>query len=432
VVAADRGRGNGTTPGTPAPGMATEPAPGMAPARTRPRQAVIVAGGRGTRLGPLTADRPKAMVEVHGRPFLDHLVDLLRDQGMTRVLLLTGYRAEVIRRHVAEGHRRFGIPVETFATDPALETSARMRAAAAAGLLEDAFLFCYADNYWPLRMDSLWRDHERLGRAATVTVYRNTDGWSRSNTRVDDGLVTAYDPTRAAEGLTGVEIGYAILGRGAVALVDDETRPFEQVTYPALVAAGQLAAHETDRRYYSIGSPDRLPRTARFLAQGPALILDRDGVLNRRAARGEYVRSPADWEWLPGAVEALQLLSRAGWRLFVVSNQAGVARGAMTREDLEAVEERMRIDLAGAGVSIDGIYYCLHGWDDGCACRKPRPGMLLRAAREHDLDLTRTPFIGDDERDGLAADAADAPFLRVDEHRSLLDIARHLLEHSPA
>jgi histidinol-phosphate phosphatase family protein len=208
------------------------------------------------------------------------------------------------------------------------------------------------------------------------------------------------------------------------------TRPFEQVVYPALVAAGQLAAHETDRRYYSIGSPDRLLTTARFLAQGPAVILDRDGVLNRRAARGEYVRSPADWAWLPGAVEALQLLSRAGWRLFVVSNQAGVAREAMTRENLEAVEERMLADLAGAGVSIDGIYYCLHGWDDGCACRKPRPGMLLRAAREHDLDLTRTPFVGDDERDGQAADAADAPFLRVDEHRSLLDVARHLLERS--
>jgi histidinol-phosphate phosphatase family protein len=430
VVAADRGRGDATALGTPAPRPPTEPAPGVAPARTRPRQAVIVAGGRGTRLGSLTADRPKPMVQVNGRPFLDHLIELLRDQGMARVLVLTGYRAEVIERHVAEGRRRFGIPVSTFPTDPALETSARMRAAAARGLLEDAFLFAYSDNFWPLRMDSLWRDHERLARAATVTVYRNVDGWSRSNTRVEDGLVTAYDTTRTADGLTGVEIGYAILGRAAVDLVDDVTRPFEQVVYPALVAAGQLAAHETDRRYYSIGSPDRLLTTARFLAQGPAVILDRDGVLNRRAARGEYVRSPADWAWLPGAVEALQLLSRAGWRLFVVSNQAGVAREAMTRENLEAVEERMLADLAGAGVSIDGIYYCLHGWDDGCACRKPRPGMLLRAAREHDLDLTRTPFVGDDERDGQAADAADAPFLRVDEHRSLLDVARHLLERS--
>jgi D-glycero-D-manno-heptose 1,7-bisphosphate phosphatase len=123
----------------------------------------------------------------------------------------------------------------------------------------------------------------------------------------------------------------------------------------------------------------------------------------------------------------LGLFHRAGYRVIVVSNQAGIARGAMTEADLAAINLRMTTEAREAGGRIDAVYHCPHDWDAGCECRKPRPGMLFQAQRDFSLDLTRTTFIGDDERDGEAADAAGCPFIRVSDRHSLHEAALALL-----
>jgi D-glycero-D-manno-heptose 1,7-bisphosphate phosphatase len=122
------------------------------------------------------------------------------------------------------------------------------------------------------------------------------------------------------------------------------------------------------------------------------------------------------------------MLAQAGYRVIIASNQAGIARGAMTEEDLEAVHAKMRGEAEQAGGRIDAIYHCPHGWDEGCECRKPRPGMLFQAQREHHLDLTRTYFIGDDERDAEAASAAGCRFAMVTESSPLPELTRKLIE----
>jgi D-glycero-D-manno-heptose 1,7-bisphosphate phosphatase len=202
--------------------------------------------------------------------------------------------------------------------------------------------------------------------------------------------------------------------------------------YAALARRGELGAYWTEHRYYSVGGHERLPLTEEFFRRRPTVILDRDGVLNERPPRAQYVRSPDEFAWLPGALESLRLLTHAGYRTIVVSNQAGVNRGAMTHEDVSRVHERMRADAERAGARIDAVYYCPHDWDEGCACRKPLPGMLFAAQREYSLDLTRTPMVGDDERDGKAARAAGCPFLAVDGERSLLDHVLGLVTHQGA
>lgn len=116
-----------------------------------------------------------------------------------------------------------------------------------------------------------------------------------------------------------------------------------------------------------------------------------------------------NFQWLPGAREALRSLHEAGYRVVVVSNQAGVGRGVMTESQLLEIHERMKTAAAQAGGQTEAIYYCPHDWDSSCECRKPQPGLLFRAQRELNLDLSRTPFIGDDERDAQAADAAGCP-----------------------
>ena len=157
------------------------------------------------------------------------------------------------------------------------------------------------------------------------------------------------------------------------------------------------------------------------------MLLDRDGVLNKKATRARYVRTWEEFEWLPGALEALRLFSEAGYRVIVISNQAGIGRGTMKEEDVRVIHARMRAEAAAAGGRIDAVYYCPHGREDGCDCRKPKPGMLLQAQQDFALNLRQVVFIGDDVRDGQAGAAAGCRWMQVTPSRSLLDITRGLL-----
>lgn len=369
------------------------------------------------------------MVEFAGEPFLGHLVGMLRDQGFERILMLLGYLPDVIMDHFSDGSA-YGVHVSYAITAPDDLTAHRVREAA--HLVDDTFLLMYCDNYWPMRFDEMWEHFVSSGAPAQVTVYGNADGYSRDSVIVGpDGFVQVFDRTRRTPGLRGVEISYAILRKEAVLpLLPAHQELFEQAVYPPLAAQGQLHAYWSDHRYYSVGGHERLPLTEAFFRREPTVILDRDGTLNERPPRAEYVRTPADFRWLPGAREAVTQLTRAGWRVIVISNQAGVARGSMTPDQLAAVNARMERDVREAGGKIDAIYMCTHDWDEGCACRKPAPGMLFQAQRDFSLDLTRTPFVGDDERDGQAASAAGAPFFMVDDRRTVGDVVDLLLEDS--
>src|SRR5690606_35679029 len=217
----------------------------------RPTQAVILAGGRGTRLRPLTDTRPKAMIEFHGKPFLGYLVEMLRDQGFDRILLLLGYLPHVVIDHFGDG-AAYGVEIEYDVTGPDDLTAYRLQHAAAR--LDDTFLLLYCDNYWPMRFDAMWEAYVASGALAQVTVYDNDDGYTRDGLRVDDdGFVTTYDRTRTQPGLKGVEIGFAILRRDVVLpLLPDEQQLFEDAVYPPLIARRQLHAFRTGHRYYSV------------------------------------------------------------------------------------------------------------------------------------------------------------------------------------
>lgn len=130
-----------------------------------------------------------------------------------------------------------------------------------------------------------------------------------------------------------------------------------------------------------------------------AVFLDRDGVINRKPPKGQYVTCWEEMHILPGVAEAIGLLNRSGFRVIVVSNQRCVARGLVTARELESMHQRMCEQLAVAGAIIDGLYYCPHEKRPACSCRKPAPGMLLKAAKEHRLDLAASWMLGDSEVD---------------------------------
>jgi D-glycero-D-manno-heptose 1,7-bisphosphate phosphatase len=134
-----------------------------------------------------------------------------------------------------------------------------------------------------------------------------------------------------------------------------------------------------------------------------AVFLDRDGTI---IADKNYMADPAEIELLPGAVQGLRRLQDAGLLLIIVTNQSGVARGFFTEQALHEVHRRLLEILENEGVRIAGIHYCPHGPEDGCPCRKPKPGLLLDAAAEHGIDLHQSAMVGDSLRDAQAGMAA--------------------------
>jgi len=165
-----------------------------------------------------------------------------------------------------------------------------------------------------------------------------------------------------------------------------------------------------------------------------AAFLDRDGVINQKPpTEDEYVTCWEELKILPGVAQGISLLNRAGFRVIVVSNQRCVAKGLMTAEELESIHRRMCDELAHVGSTIHGVYYCPHELRPPCACRKPQPGMLLEAARAHDIDLTTSWMIGDSDVDveaGKKAGCRTARVLRSNEtvNASADVVARSLLE----
>lgn len=132
-------------------------------------------------------------------------------------------------------------------------------------------------------------------------------------------------------------------------------------------------------------------------------ILDRDGVINEDS--DAYIKTPAEWHAVPGSLDAIARLSRAGWRVVVATNQSGLARGMFSMDTLNAIHAKMRRELAQAGGHIDALFICTHGPDDGCRCRKPAPGLFEDIASRYDVNLHNVPAVGDSLRDLQAASA---------------------------
>jgi len=144
-----------------------------------------------------------------------------------------------------------------------------------------------------------------------------------------------------------------------------------------------------------------------------AVFLDRDGVINRRFPEIVYVAGPEHFDLLPGVVEALSILRELGFLLVVVTNQRGIARGFMTEEDLNQVHEFMKSELGKSHVFLDAVYFCPHDEDEDCSCRKPKPGMILEAARIMGIDLASSYTVGDSDSDVAAGRTAGTRPVRI-------------------
>lgn len=392
------------------------------------KQAVILAGGRGERLKPFTDKNPKPMVPVLGKPFLEHLVLLLKDNGIKEIVILTGYLGEKIKDYFGDGSK-FGVKIKysytPFQNEKGQENESGLRIKNAENLLDKKFILMYCDNYWPLQLEKLEKFYEMKGADVSLVAFSNKDNSTKNNILVDEnGYIVKYDKSRKEEKLNGVEIGFFIINKKVLDLLPNKNCQFERDILPQLVSKKQVSGYLTDNKYYSIGDLERVKDMENFLAPKKVIFLDRDGVINKKAPKADYVKKWEEFEFLSGAVEAIKNLTSKGFDIYLITNQPGVARGLMTKQDLDSIHQKMQEELEKNGGKIKAIYACMHNWDEGCECRKPKPGLLFQAARENYLDLTKIIFIGDDERDEKAGKLAGCKTILIDDKKNLLEIVK--------
>ncbi|MFA6217307.1 MAG: HAD-IIIA family hydrolase [Candidatus Omnitrophota bacterium] len=361
-----------------------------------PKQAAIFCGGLGVRLRPITDTMPKPMVMINGVPFLQYLLEQLKDNGISEILLMTGYLGEQIRNYFGDGEK-LGLRI-LYSHGPA-EWETGRRLFEARDMLQEHFLLLYSDNFLVFSLKksvSFYNQHKKL-LSFIVTPKEN------GNIRLGEcGIVEAYDTSRQAQGLDLVELGYMVVSKKIFKYYTCSKVSFSDIINK-LVSAGEVAGMLVLDAYYSISDMDRLKVAQKYLCPKKILLIDRDGVINNKALRGEYVSSWDAFSFMRENVEGMKKLSLAGYSFIVISNQAGIARGLVTREAVDDIHKRMKRALEDQGIPIIDIFVCPHHWEEKCFCRKPQPGLFFEASRKWLFRLDKTFFIGDDSRDCQAA-----------------------------
>jgi D-glycero-D-manno-heptose 1,7-bisphosphate phosphatase len=374
------------------------------------KQCVILVGGLGTRLGAITQQVPKPLVDVGGKPFLAWVVDEIARHGFEEIVLLSGYRAEQFEA-MADYIRGLGLRV-IHSVEPAPAGTAGALTYAR-DHLDETFLLMNGDGLFDVNLRDLARPlaPEAMVRLA-LRVMPNADRYG--TVTLDGDQITAFVEKKAT-GLPGlINGGLYAMRRSVLDLIGALPCSLEQDIFPGLVAAGQMSGAVYDRPFIDIGIPEALAESQTFVpgvARRGAVFFDRDGVLNEDIG---YAHRPDQLRWMPGAREAVKRANDAGFFTFVVTNQAGVARGLYDEAAIVQFHQAMQADLWAIGAHMDGFEYCPHHPDFGrdgtapvdCRRRKPGPGMILDLMDRWTIDPARSLLIGDRETDLAAASAA--------------------------
>lgn len=402
---------------------------------------VIMAGGRGTRISSVASDIPKPMIKIEGKPVLEYELECLRDQGFTDIILTVSHLGSIIMDYFGDGSgispatgKPFGVHIEYyFEKEPLGNAGALFKIK---DKLDSDFLLLNADAVFDVDFNRFVAFHNQHGGLVTLFTHPNSHPY-------DSGLIIAdkkysveqwlakeddrpkYYRNRVNAGLHVINpliLDQSGIDADKVGTLDDNGKPIKvdldrQLLKP-LAGTGKMFCYDSPEYVKDMGTPERYYSVCEDYKAGrvsgknlknkqKAIFLDRDGTINKYVG---FLRDIDEFELLDGVADAIQEINASGYLAIVSTNQPVIARGEVSFDELEMIHNKMETLLGQKGAYLDAIYFCPHHPHKGyegerpelkfdCECRKPKPGMLLKAAQEFNIDLAQSWMIGDGEND---------------------------------
>ena len=410
---------------------------------------IIMAGGKGTRISALFPDIPKPLIPIEGKPVLEWEICSLRDQGFKDMVLTVSHMADKIIEYFGDGSK-LGVHIEYFVEDEPLGNAGalyKMRDK----LGTEPFLLLNADAVFEIDFNRFVDFHKSHGGLVTLFTHPNNhpydsgvlitagdgsvDRWlTKEDVRpewyvncVNAGL-HVIDPKALDIAADAVIDGHKAIDIEKIGTEVDGKRvkvDLDRQILKPLCGTGKMFCYQSPEYVKDMGTPERFEQVCRDFKAGmvqgknlknkqKAIFLDRDGTLNKYVG---FLRNIDDFELIDGVAEAVTKINASGYLAIVVTNQPVIARGEVTVPQLQEIHNKMETLLGKQGAYLDGLYYCPHHPDKGfegeipelkfnCDCRKPKPGMILKAAEDFNIDLENSWMVGDGENDIKAGKAA--------------------------
>lgn len=377
------------------------------------REAIILAGGFGTRLSHVVSDVPKPMAPVYGKPFLTYLIDRLIDADIRRVILATGYKHECIESYFGTSYRGIEI-VYSQETTPLFTGGAILQAAQK--IQSEDFVVLNGDTLFDIDLQKLYDFHVQNHANLTIALRQVADTSRYGSVTCTNDNIVAFKEKAESIGAGDINGGIYAINREWLMNQNLPTKfSFEKELMQPLAGDPSFYGLRFNNYFIDIGVPEDYYRAQEefknLFPRDEFLFLDRDGILNKHLP-GDYVRNWNMWEWLPGVLDAMPVLAKHYKRIFIVSNQQGVGKGFMTQADLDDVHRHMLSDIEKAGGRIDKVYVCTDLESAHSPNRKPEIGMALHAQRDFpEVDFHRSVMVGDSKSDELFAQRSRMRFV---------------------
>jgi histidinol-phosphate phosphatase family protein len=402
---------------------------------------VIICGGKGTRMGKINV--PKSLLEIGGKPLIQHQIEWFEHYGVREILVLAGHLSKQIDHFVNTHPFRANIIVQKESFP--LGTAGALKSAEQ--FLDNTFIVIYGDKMHNICLDRMIAYHLNKPSICTIGVHPTTHMHDSDLLDMDDNCKITevhpkpHDEAKDYRNLTNVCI-YIMIPRVLSYIKPGVFSDFAKDVLPTLVKKERVFGYPTLEYMRDIGTPERLKEVQHDWESGKivncrtkrkAIFLDRDGVIIQRRDRQHgdgHDKTPDEFELFPDTISAINMINRSSYLAIVITNQPGIAKGFFTMDGLRSINNRMETLLGKGAAKLDAIFVCPHHPEKGfpgenplykidCECRKPKPGLILQAAEQFNIDLSQSYMVGDTWRDiecGKAANVKTIALLQGDSN----------------
>ncbi|MBR3196016.1 MAG: HAD-IIIA family hydrolase [Clostridia bacterium] len=383
-------------------------------------KAVIMAGGKGTRLQSVAADIPKPMFPILGKPILEYQIESLKKSGITEITLIVGHLKEQIISRFEDGTRD-GVSITYIQENEPLGTAGALYYLK--GKMDEDFVLLYGDLILDVDFSRFMAFHKKHQSAITLFCHPNAHPYD-SDVMVTDGENRIVGILNKKEKRDGAYHNFVNAGAYCVSpsVMNDMQQPcrldMEKDVVASQIRRAKAYAYRSTEYVKDMGTPDRLAAVTEDIRSGivsgrnlkqkqKAVFLDRDGTINRYVG---YLTKKEQFSLLPNAAQAIARINASSYLAIVITNQPVVARGECSFEELEEIHMTMETQLGEQGAYLDDLFFCPHHPDSGyegerpelkfdCDCRKPKTGLIDQAVEQYHIDLAESWFVGDSTMD---------------------------------